>query len=409
MNKNKRAIIFIFITVMIDVIGFGIIIPVLPTLIEELTNLPISEASAYGGLLLVSFAVMQFLFSPVLGELSDKFGRRPVLLLSLLGLSLDYLLHAFSTTIWWLFLGRLLAGIGGASYTTANAYMADISSKEDKAKNFGLIGAAFGFGFIIGPAIGGIFGDINVRLPFYIAAALSFANFLFGYFFVPESLPIENRREPDYKKMLPGVALKDIGNFKGIGFLLLALFFVNIASQAMPAIWSWFTIEMFDWSEAEVGYSLSFVGLMVAIVQGGLVGKAVKKYGQVKVIKFGFVLWSIGMMLFAFSNKSWMLYAFMIPYALGGVAGPTLQGLLSNTVSEKEQGKLQGAITSMMSLTTIIGPGIATGLFYVFTTDKVGIYFPGASFLAASLLLITSTFLVIVGLKRLDTKHLNPI
>ena len=407
MKGNKRAIIFIFITVMIDVIGFGIIIPVLPTLIEELTGLPISEASAYGGLLLVAFAVMQFLFSPVLGELSDKFGRRPVLLFSLFGLSLDYLLHAFAPTIGWLFLGRILAGIGGASFTTANAYMADISSKEDKAKNFGLIGAAFGFGFIIGPAIGGIFGEIDVRLPFYLAAALSFANFLFGYFFVPESLPLENRREPNYKKMLPGVALKDIGNFKGIGYLLLALFFVNIAGQAMPAIWSWFTIEMFDFSEAEVGYSLTFVGIMVAIVQGGLVGKAVKKYGQVKVIKFGFVLWSIGMMLFAFSNQSWMLYAFMIPYALGGVAGPTLQGLLSNTVSEKEQGKLQGAITSMMSLTTIIGPGIATGLFYVFTTDKVGIYFPGASFLAASLLLMISTFLVIVGLKRLDTKHLS--
>ncbi len=405
--NNKRAIFFIFITVMIDVIGFGIIIPVLPTLIEQLTGLPISEASAYGGLLLVAFAVMQFLFSPVLGELSDKFGRRPVLLLSLFGLSLDYLLHAFAPTIAWLFLGRILAGIGGASFTTANAYMADISSKEDKAKNFGLIGAAFGFGFVIGPAIGGIFGDIDVRLPFYIAAGLSFANFLFGYFFVPESLPVENRREPDYKKMLPGVALKDLANFKGIGYLLIALFFVNIAGQAMPAIWSWFTIEMFDWSELDVGLSLTFVGILVAIVQGGLVGKAVKLFGQVKVIKFGFVLWSIGMMLFAFSSHSWMLYAFMIPYALGGVAGPTLQGLLSNTVSEKEQGKLQGAITSMMSLTTIIGPGIATGLFYVFTTDKVGIYFPGASFLAASCLLIISTFLVITGLKRLDIKHLD--
>jgi len=409
MNGNKRAIIFIFITVMIDVIGFGIIIPVLPTLIEELTNLPISEASAYGGMLLVAFAVMQFLFSPVLGELSDKFGRRPVLLISLFGLSLDYLLHAFAPTIAWLFVGRILAGIGGASFTTANAYMADISSKEDKAKNFGLIGAAFGFGFIIGPAIGGIFGDIDVRLPFYIAAGLSFSNFLFGYFFVPESLPVENRREPNYKKMLPGAALKDLGTFKGIGYLLIALFFVNIAGQALPAIWSWFSIEVFDWSEAQVGYSLSFVGFMVAIVQGGLVGKAVKKFGQVKVIKFGFILWSMGMMLFAFSTRSWMLYAFMIPYALGGVAGPTLQGLLSNTVSEKEQGKLQGAITSMVSITTIIGPGIATGLFYVFTTDKVGIYFPGASFLAASLLLIISTLLVSRGLKRLDTKHLDKV
>ena len=408
MSQKKKSIIFIFITVMIDVIGFGIIIPVLPTLIEQLTGLAISEASAYGGLLLVSFAVMQFIFAPILGELSDKYGRRPVLLLSLFGLSLDYLLHAFAPTIWWLFVGRILAGIGGASFTTANAYMADISTKEEKAKNFGLIGAAFGFGFIIGPAIGGIFGDIDVRLPFYIAAGLSFANFLFGYFFVPESLAEENRREPELKKMLPGMSLKDLGTFKGIGFLLIALFFVNIASQAMPAIWSWFTIEMFDWSEAQVGYSLSFVGLVVAIVQGGLIGPVVKKYGQVKVIMFGFVFWCVGMFLFAFASQSWMLYAFMIPYALGGVAGPTLQGLLSNTVSENEQGKLQGAITSMISITTIIGPAIATGLFYVFTTDKVGVYFPGASFFAASLLLICATLLVYIGLKRLNISDLKP-
>lgn len=407
MSQKRKAIIFIFVTVMVDVIGFGIIIPVLPTLIEQLTGLAINEASAYGGMLLVAFAVMQFIFSPILGELSDKFGRRPVLLFSLFGLSIDYLVHAFAPTIWWLFVGRLLAGIGGASFTTATAYMADISTKEEKAKNFGLIGAAFGFGFIIGPAIGGIFGDIDVRLPFYIAAALSFANFLFGYFFVPESLPVENRREPDLKKMLPGMALKDLGTFKGIGFLLLALFFVNIASQAMPAIWSWFTIEMFDWSEAEVGYSLSFVGLVVAIVQGGLVGVVVKKFGQVKVILFGFVFWSTGMLLFAFAVKSWMLYAFMIPYALGGVAGPTLQGLLSNTVSETEQGKLQGAITSMISITTIIGPAIATGLFFVFTTDRVGIYFPGISFFAASILLICATILVSIGLKRLNTSDLT--
>jgi len=409
MSQKKRAIFFIFLTVMIDVIGFGIIIPVLPTLIEELTGLEISEASAYGGLLMVSFAVMQFIFSPVLGELSDKYGRRPVLLLSLFGLSLDYLLHAFSTTIWWLFLGRILAGIGGASFTTANAYMADISTKEEKAKNFGLIGAAFGFGFIIGPAIGGIFGAIDVRLPFYIAAALSFANFLFGYFFVPESLPVENRREPDYKKMLPGVALKDLGNFKGIGYLLIALFIVNIAGQALPAIWSWFTIEVYSWNEAQVGYSLSFVGLLVALVQGGLVGIAVKKFGQEKVIIFGFILWSIGMILFTFASQSWMLYAFLIPYALGGVAGPTLQGLLSNTVSETEQGKLQGAITSMISLTTIIGPGIATSLFYLFTTGAVGIYFPGAAFLASGILLIIATFLVKTGLKRLKTSQLDQI
>lgn len=398
---KKKSLIFIFVTVMVDVMGFGIIIPVLPTLIEELTGLTISQASAYGGMLLVSFAVMQFLFSPVLGELSDKYGRRPILLISLLGLAFDYLLHAFATTIGMLFIGRILAGICGASHTTASAYIADISTPEEKAKNFGMIGAAFGLGFIIGPAIGGIFGDINIRLPFYIAAALAFVNFLFGYFFIPESLDKENRREPNFRKMLPGVALKDLGNFKGIGLLVVAFFFANVAGQALPAIWSFFTIEVYDWNEAQVGYSLSFVGLLVAIVQGGLVGKAVERFGQQKVIIFGFMLWSIGMALFAFATASWMLYAFLVPYALGGVAGPTLQGLMSNTVSPTEQGKLQGALTSMVSLTTIIGPAIATSLFYYFTNHPQGIYFPGAAYLFASFLLVIATVLVIRGLQRM--------
>ena len=207
MVNQSRALIFIFLTVMIDVIGFGIIIPVFPRLIEELTGKGLSQASAWAGMLMVSFAVMQFLFSPVMGELSDRYGRRPILLLSLLGLSLDYLLHAFATTIAWLFIGRIFAGMCGASFTTANAYIADISNEEDRAKNFGLIGAAFGLGFIIGPAIGGLLGDVATRLPFYVAAGLSFANFLFGYFFVPESLSPDLRRQPSLKKMIPGLSL----------------------------------------------------------------------------------------------------------------------------------------------------------------------------------------------------------
>lgn len=399
MSSKRRALIFIFVTVMVDIIGLGIIIPVFPSLIEELTGQGLSSASAWGGLLMVSFALMQFLFSPVLGELSDKYGRRPVLLLSLLGLSFDYLLHAFAPTITWLFVGRILAGIGGASYTTANAYIADISTPDEKAKNFGLLGAAFGFGFIIGPAIGGIFGNIDVRLPFYIAAGLSFANFLFGFFFVPESLSEENRREPDFRKMLPGVSLAHLSQFKGIGLLILALFIANIAGQSLPAIWSFFTMEVYEWNEAQVGYSLSFVGLMVALVQGGLIGIAVKKYGQRKVILGGFMLWTFGMALFAFASQSWMIYAILVPYALGGVAGPTLQGLLSNEVSEKEQGKLQGALTSMISLTTIIGPAIATSLFYYFTREGALFYFPGASYLASALLLLVSTICVFIGLR----------
>jgi len=399
MSVKNTSIIFIFITVMIDVIGFGIIIPVMPTLIEELTGKGISEASAYGGLLMVSFALMQFLFSPVLGELSDKYGRRPIILISLLGLFFDYLLHAFAPTITWLFIGRVLAGICGASYTTANAYIADISSQEDKAKNFGLLGAAFGFGFIIGPAIGGIFGNIDVRLPFFIAAALSMANFLFGLFFVPESLDSENRREPIFRNMLPGVSIAHIGKFAGLGLLIFALFLANIAGQSLPAIWSFFTVEVYDWNEAQIGYSLSFVGLLVALVQGGLIGIFVKKFGQEKVIIGGFILWSVGMFLFSFASQSWMLYAILVPYALGGVAGPTLQGLLSNSVSIKEQGNLQGAITSLMSITTIIGPAIATSLFYFFTRDKGGVYLPGAPYTASAFILMLATVCVVYGLR----------
>lgn len=408
MKGGKSAIIFIFVTVLVDVIGVGIIIPVIPTLIKDLTGLGLSEASAYGGGLLIAFAGMQFLFAPVLGELSDKYGRRPVLLLALLGLSIDYLIHAFAPTILWLFVGRILAGICGASFTVANAYIADISTAENKAKNFGLMGAAFGLGFIIGPSIGGIFGAIDVRLPFFVAAGVTFLNFLFGFFFVPESLQKENRRDIKLEKMIPGVSLAKIGQYAGLAALIFALFLANLAGQALPATWSFFTMEMYDWGEAEVGYSLSFVGLLVAIVQGGLIGPAVKKFGQKSVVIFGFMLWTIGMFLFSMAHESWMLYAFLIPYALGGVAGPTLQGILSNQVSDKEQGNLQGAITSMQSLTTIIGPAIAAFLFYAFTGDDATTYFPGAPYVAGALLLLTATIVVARGMRKIkDPQQLS--
>ncbi len=404
MVNQKRALIFIFLTVMIDVIGFGIIIPVFPRLIEELTGQGLSEASAWAGLLMVSFAVMQFLFSPVMGELSDRYGRRPILLLSLIGLSLDYLLHAFATTIVWLFIGRIFAGICGASFTTANAYIADISSEEDRAKNFGLIGAAFGLGFIIGPAIGGILGDIATRLPFYVAAVLSFANFLFGYFLVPESLSPDKRRQPSLKKMIPGVSLQHLSTYKGLGLLIVALFLANVAGQVLPAIWSFFTMEVYTWDEMDVGLSLTFVGLLVAIVQGGLLGWIVKTFGEYKTILGGFMLWSVGMTLFAFAFEGWMIYLILVPYALGGVAGPTLQGLLSKNVNDREQGNLQGALASMLSITTIIGPAIATTLFFRFTQE---VYFPGAPYIASAILLLISTVCVYYGLTRLRDLQSN--
>ena len=402
MKPNKTALLFIFITVLVDVIGIGIIIPIIPEFIMQLTGEGNHMAVIYGMWLTTAFAGMQFLFSPVLGEISDQYGRKPILLLALLGLSIDYLIHAWAPTLMWLFVGRFLAGITGASFTVASAYIADISTKEEKAKNYGLIGAAFGLGFIIGPGIGGFFGDIDIRLPFYIAAGLTFANFLFGLFLVPESLPSENRRKIQPLKMIPGVSLLALRNYKGVLRLIFAFFLANLAGQALPAIWSFYTIERFSWSPTEIGISLVVVGLLVAIVQGFLVGKAVETFGKRKVVALGFMLWTLGMFLFSIASEPWMLYAFLIPYALGGVAGPTVQGIISNQVSEKEQGNLQGSITGLVSITAILGQLIFAPVFYYFIRPEGEIYFPGASYSLAAVLLLMAFLLAYSAMRRID-------
>ncbi|MDF4220133.1 TCR/Tet family MFS transporter [Maribacter sp. M208] len=404
MKSKKTALLFIFITILVDVIGIGIILPIIPDLIMELTGEGNHMAIIYGMWLTTAFAGMQFLFSPVLGEISDRYGRRPILLLALLGLSIDYLIHAWAPTITWLFLGRFLAGITGASFTVASAYIADVSTKENKAKNFGLIGAAFGIGFIIGPGIGGFFGEIDIRLPFYIAAGLTFANFLFGYFFVPESLTPENRRQINFSKMIPGVSLFALRNYKGILLLISAFFLANLAGQALPSTWSYYGIERYDWNPKQIGLSLMVVGLLVAIVQGYLVGKIVTKFGKRKVITFGFLLWTVGMFLFAFAKEPWMLYAFLIPYALGGIAGPTVQGVISNQVSEKEQGILQGSITGLVSITAILGQFIFAPVFYYFIRPEASIYFPGAPYALAALFLLAAFILASTAIKRMDVE-----
>lgn len=404
MKSQKTALLFIFITILVDVIGIGIILPIIPDLIMELTGEGNHMAIIYGMWLTTAFAGMQFLFSPVLGEISDRFGRRPILLLALLGLSIDYLIHAWAPTISWLFLGRFLAGITGASFTVASAYIADISTKENKAKNFGLIGAAFGIGFIIGPGIGGFFGEIDIRLPFYIAAALTFANFLFGWIFVPESLVPENRRKINFMKMIPGVSLVALRNYKGLLLLISAFFLANLAGQALPSTWSYYGIERYHWNPRQIGISLMVVGLLVAIVQGFLVGVLVKKFGKRKVITFGFLLWTIGMFLFSFAKEPWMLYAFLIPYALGGIAGPTVQGVISNQVSDKEQGILQGSITGLVSITAILGQLIFSPVFYFFIRPEGSVYFPGASYTLAALFLLIAFVLASTAIKRMEVE-----
>ena len=402
MKSKKTALLFIFVTILVDVIGIGIILPIIPELIMELTGEGTAIAVIYGMWLTTAFAGMQFLFSPVLGEISDKFGRRPILLLALLGLSIDYLIHAWAPNIIWLFLGRFLAGITGASFTVASAYIADVSTKDNKAKNFGLIGAAFGLGFIIGPGVGGFFGEIDIRLPFYIAAGLTFSNFLFGLFFVPESLTPENRRTINPMKMIPGVSFFALRKYKGVLLLIFAFFLANLAGQALPSTWSYYGIERYNWSPKEIGVSLMVVGLLVAIVQGVLVGVLVKKFGKRFVVTAGFLLWTIGMFFFSLASEPWMLYAFLIPYALGGVAGPTVQGIISNQVSEKEQGNLQGSITGLVSITAVLGQLVFSPVFYFFIRPSGDIYYPGAPYTLAAIFLFIAFLMAFFAMKRLE-------
>ncbi|WP_428329625.1 TCR/Tet family MFS transporter [Mucilaginibacter sp.] len=398
--KKQAALGFIFATLLIDVIGLGIIIPVIPKLIEHLIKGDISDASSYAGWLTAAYAGMQFLFAPLIGNLSDKFGRRPVLLFSLLGFSVDYLFSAFAPTIWWLFVGRIIAGITGASFTTASAYIADISEPEKRAQNFGMIGVAFGVGFIIGPVLGGILGKYDVHYPFIAAAGLAFINAAYGYFILPESLPVENRRPLDLKRANPFGSVIQLKKYKSVIGLAASLFLVYFAAQAVQSVWTFYTMDKFHWNEDWVGYSLGFVGLMVAIVQGGLIRVILPKLGPERSIWVGLLLYAGGLLLFAFASKGWMMFAFLVPYCLGGIAGPAIQGYMSNSVPANEQGELQGSLTSLMSISSIFGPLVMTESFYYFTKPNSLFQFPGAPFVIGALLMLLSALLAVRSFKK---------
>ena len=398
----NNALLFIFITVLVDVIGLGIIIPIVPKLIENLTGLGINEASKYGGWLLFSFAIMQFIFSPILGGLSDRFGRRPILLLSLFGLGLDYIFHAFAPSIAWLFVGRIIAGIMGASFSTATAYIADISSPEKRAQNFGLIGAAFGLGFIIGPVIGGISSKWGTNVPFLIAAGLTLLNVIYGYFVLPESLSKDNRRAFEWKRANPISSLKNLRKYPVVSGLVISLVLTFIASHAVQSNWSFYTMYKFNWTAEIVGYSLAVVGVLVAFVQGFLIRKVIPRLGQVKSIYLGMSFSALGLLLFGLASESWMMFAFLIPYCLGGIAGPSIQGVISSQVPANEQGELQGALTSLMSLCGVFGPLLMTNLFAFATAKNSTFHVPGAPFFLASCLTLVSFYL---SYRTLSKKH----
>jgi DHA1 family tetracycline resistance protein-like MFS transporter len=391
MSKRTPALGFIFITVLIDVIGIGIIIPVMPQLLEELGAGSAGEASVIGGLLLSSYAVMQFFFAPILGGLSDKYGRRLIILISLFGLTIDYLFLALAPTITLLFIGRLIAGIGGASFSTASAYIADVSTPEKRAQNFGLLGAAFGLGFVLGPAIGGFLGDMGTRIPFFAAAGLTMLNWIYGFFVLPESLSQENRREFSWKRANPVGSLRQLRTYPLMFGLITSIFIIYIATHAVNSNWSFFNEEVFNWTPKQIGLSLTYVGVLVSIVQAVFVKVFIKRFGVKKAIYSGLVFNAIGLLLFSMVYQEWMIYAVTTVYVLGGIAGPSLQGIMSNMVPSNQQGELMGAITSLQNLANIIGPSIMTGIFFYFTSQS-DVYFPGAAFALGALLIVASIF-----------------
>jgi DHA1 family tetracycline resistance protein-like MFS transporter len=402
-NSSKKALLFIFITLFIDVMGVGIIIPVLPKLIMNMEHCTIERANVLGGMMMFIFSFMQFVFSPLLGALSDRYGRRTVLLISLFGFGIDYLFMGFAGTIAMLFIGRLIAGITGASFTVAGAYIADVSPPEKRAQNFGIIGAAFGLGFIAGPALGGLISGFGDRVPFFVAAGLALLNWLYGFFILPESLRLENRRAFEWKRANPVGALIQLIKKPMVARIAIIFFLVNLAGQSLPMCWSYFTIEKFEWTEKEIGLSLAFVGICVAIVQGGLTRLIIPKIGESRAVVLGLFVAIIGMTGIAFAWEGWVLFAATVPLALGGINGPSLQSIASKEMPANEQGELQGILTSVMSVTAILGPWIFPWLFSAFSVGYNGIVMPGAPYLFAAVLQFAALIYAVFLLRKRTT------
>jgi DHA1 family tetracycline resistance protein-like MFS transporter len=402
-QHRAPALYFILITLLIDTIGFGIIIPIVPSLLIELSAGTTSEAAAYSGWLIATYAVMLFFCAPIVGALSDRYGRRPVLLGSLFGFACDYILTAFAPTLGWLFVGRAIAGIMGASFTTAAAYIADISTPENRAQNFGMIGAAFGLGFIIGPVIGGLLGGMGTRVPFMVAGGLTMLNWLYGFFILPESLKPENRRKFEWSRANPVGTLISLFRYKVVAGLFIAVGLLYLASHAVQSNWAFYTYERFKWQPNQIGFSLGVVGVVTAFVQGYLIRSLIPKLGTRRSVYIGLGLYTIGLLLFAVATQGWMMYAFTVIYCLGGLAGPAIQGVMAGVVPPNAQGELQGGFTSMMAVTAIFGPLIMNGLFAYFISPEAPQYFPGAAMALGAVLALASTLIARYTLKAVKT------
>ena len=376
---------FILVTVLLDSIGFGIILPVLPGLIMDVTGEPLANAARYGGWLLFVYAVTQFFSAPVLGNLSDRFGRRPVLLLSLLAMGCDYLLMGWAPTLGWLFLGRLIAGISASTYGIANAFIADTYAPEDRARNFALLGAAFGVGFIVGPVIGGLLGEFGPRAPFYAAAGLAFTNVVYGFLVLPESLKQENRRAFDWKRANPLGTFNQLWRYPVVLGLVFAYFFYMMGHHSLPSVWSYFAIEKFDWSSRDIGFSLGAVGVCMIVVQAWLIRYVLDRFGTERTAYIGLVATILSFVGYALVPYGWMIYGVIVLGAAQGFVAPSVQALMSGRIPPDAQGELQGALASVSSLVSILSPPFMTQTFAYFSAGGAPLYFPGAPFIAAAL------------------------
>lgn len=401
MRNRTASLIFIFITLLIDVLGMGLVIPVMPTLITAVSKGGSSAGAHWYGLLLSSYGLMQFLFAPVLGSLSDRFGRRPVLLVSLFFTAIDYLLMAWAPSVGWLFVGRILTGITGASFTTASAYIADVSPPEKRAQNFGLVGAAFGVGFIVGPALGGALGAISLRAPFWAAAGLSLLNCLYGLMVLPESLSAENRRAITFRTANPLGALRILARRPWVLWMAGSIAIGSLAMQSLQSTWVLYTTYRFHWTPPDNGGALALLGLGSIGVQAGLVGLLVQRLGEKRTILWGLFFNFVGFLGFAMASQGWIMIVMMLVWCLSFAGGPTTQSLISKEYGPDEQGGVQGALTSLQSLTGIVGPILGASVFGYFTARAAPILLPGAAFWLGAVLIFLSGLLAVSALRRM--------
>jgi DHA1 family tetracycline resistance protein-like MFS transporter len=411
-KSHSKALGFIVVVVLIDAISFGIILPVMPSLIMNLSGVGLSEAARIGGYLMFTYAVMQFFAAPILGNLGDRFGRRPILLFSLTALGLDYLLMGFSSSLVWLFLARMVAGVASSTFSIAYAYVTDITPEEKRAQRFGMVGAAFGGGFVLGPVIGGLLAEFGERVPFFVAAGLALLNAGYGYFVLGESLAKENRRPFQFVRANPVGAAMQLRKYPVVIGLAFAYFLYMIGHLSLPSTWTYYTIEKFAWSERQIGISLGFAGIFMILVQAFLIRWAIPALGAYRAGILGMVAIVIGFSGYAFAAEGWQLYPWLALAAISGFVTPAFQSIMTSQIPANAQGELQGALSSLNSLTAIIGPLIMTQLFAIFTGPDAPFYFPGISFLSAAILsaICLSIFIPVVrryGLTNLGKKTIE--